>query len=311
MNDARARTVDEVVLGLTASPKQLSPKFFYDALGSKLFEAITYLPEYYPTGCELEILTGSAREIADELGRDVVLVELGSGQSTKVPILLEAMEAVHAYVPVDIDGDTLQEASKRLRAQFPGLDVHPIAADFTRPWDLPPFTDGHTVVFYPGSTIGNLDPEHAEVFLRGVAGRLRPGARLLLGVDLEKDPDVLEAAYDDAAGVTAAFNRNMLAHLNRLVGSDFDPRRFAHRAFWNAEAHRIEMHLVSEGEQVVHVGGKAIAFADGETIHTESSYKYTRERMVNLAASAGFSTTHWWTDSRQYFGVALMERTTG
>jgi dimethylhistidine N-methyltransferase len=246
MTDAAHPMMAEVLAGLTASPKALNPKFFYDALGSKLFEAITYTPEYYPTDCEVEILHTRAHEIADALGPDVTLVELGSGQSTKVPILLDALRAVHAYVPVDIDAGTLDEAARRLRTAFPDLTVIPVAADFTQPWDLPPLPhDGAPVVFYPGSTIGNLDPSAAQAFLTALGAQLPPRARLLIGVDLEKDPAVLEAAYDDAPGVTAAFNRNMLAHLNRALGADFDPRQFDHRAFYDADAHRIEMHLVS------------------------------------------------------------------
>lgn len=306
MNDVRDRMLGEVLAGLSALPKTLPPKFFYDLLGSKLFEAITYMPEYYPTDCELEILRGYAHEMAEALGPQVVLVELGSGQSTKVPILLEALEDVHAYVPVDIDAGTLAEAAERLRKQFPGLDVVPVAADFTHPWALPAMPDGrHTVVFYPGSTIGNLDPQHAQAFLEGVGARLAPGARLLIGFDLEKDPAVLEAAYDDAAGVTAAFNRNMLAHLNRVLGTDFDPRQFGHRAFFHSALHRIEMHLVSEVDQTVMVGTTPVHFEQGESVHTESSYKYTRARFRELAEAAGYEEQRWWTDARGWFGVAL------
>jgi dimethylhistidine N-methyltransferase len=214
---------------------------------------------------------------------------------------------VRAYVPVDIDADTLRMAAARLRRQFRGLEVVPVAADFTQPWELPPMpADSHTVVFYPGSTIGNLDPADAEVFLTGLGRWLKREDGLLIGYDLEKDRAVLERAYDDPSGVTAAFNKNMLVHLNTLVGADFEPRRFEHVAFWNAERHRIEMHLRSVGDQVVHVDGRAFRFEDGDTIHTESSYKYTRERFNALARRAGFAEHTFWTDAKGWFAVALL-----
>lgn len=310
MSESVARMRDEVARGLAAPHKTLSPKFFYDALGSKLFEAITYTDAYYPTRCEMQILTAHGADIARAIGPAVALVELGSGQSTKVPLLLSHLPDVRAYVPVDIDAATLTEAARRLRRQFPGLTVVPVAADLSGPWALPDLPEhARTVVFYPGSTLGNLDPAHATAFLDDLGRRLAPGDGLVLGIDLEKDPAVLEAAYDDPAGVTAAFNRNMLVHLNRVVGTDFAPRRFAHEAFWNADAHRIEMHLRSLGPQVVHLGPHAFAFDDGETLHTERSYKYTRERVDALTAHAGFARQAWWTDPQGWFGVGAYVRT--
>jgi dimethylhistidine N-methyltransferase len=306
VNDRRDRVRDEVVAGLTDAPKHLPPKLFYDELGSKLFDAITALPEYYLTSCELAILRERAPEIAEAVGPGVLLVELGSGTSSKVPLLLDALLEVRAYVPVDIDGATLGAASERLRKAYPDLEVHPVAADFTAPWTLPELArGGRTVVFYPGSTLGNFTPDEVDRFLRGLAAWLRAGDDLLVGVDLEKDPAVLLAAYDDPIGLTAAFDKNLLARLDRELGADFDLSRFAHEARWNAAEHRIEMHLRSVGAQEVHVDGQLVRFADGETVHTESSTKWTRERLAGVMQAVGFEEHRWWTDDRGWFGVGL------
>lgn len=311
MNDASPDILAEVLEGLGDEPPRLPAKLFYDALGSKLFEAITLTPEYYPTRCELEILAARAETIAAALGPDVWLIEPGAGVSEKVPLLLERMTDVRGYVPVDIDGDTLSRAARRLRRAFPGLDVHPVVADFTRPFELPALPGGRRVVFYPGSTIGNLVPDEALGFLRGLTRWLHDGDGLLVGFDLEKDGAVLERAYDDAAGVTAAFNRNMLAHVRRRTGADVDPRAFDHVAFWNPEEHRVEMHLRSNRDQAIEVGDARFPFPAGRTIHTENSYKYSRERFVALAAGAGFSEEAFWTDDRGWFGVALFRWASG
>lgn len=298
--------VREVLAGLTADVPHVSPKYFYDALGSTLFDAITQTDAYYPTDCEREILAGSAAEIAAELGPGIALVELGAGVCAKVPYLLDVLQDVALYAPVDIDGATIGKAAVRLRGRYPGLEVTPVVADFTHPWSLPELPhDVPVVVFYPGSTIGNFDPGHAEAFLTSLGAKLDPGDRLLLGVDLEKDVGVLEAAYDDPAGVTAAFNRNLLAHLNRLVGADFDPRAWAHVARYDADAHRIEMYLEAQGDQVVTVGDQTLRFVDGSRLHTENSYKFTRSRLAEMAVRAGWTEDRWWTDSRGWFGMGL------
>ena len=306
MSDAELATV---LSGLTAARPWVSPKWFYDALGSKLFEAITLLPEYYPTRCELEILSARAPEIARVLGPGVVLVELGSGVSAKVPLLLEAMEDVAAYVPVEFDGDTLALAARRLGRAFPGLKVEPIAADFTQVEALPAFPTGErTVVFYPGSTIGNLTPDDAQAFLSALARRLAVGDGLLLGFDLDKDSRVLEAAYTDPVGVTAAFNKNLLGHLNRRFGADFDPTAWTHEARYLPDPGRIEMHLRAASPQRVTLGGAELRFAEGTSIHTESSFKHDRAGMAALAASAGFVERACWTNAAGWFAVAWYER---
>ncbi|GGF72129.1 dimethylhistidine N-methyltransferase [Azorhizobium oxalatiphilum] len=297
----------DLAAGLSSRPKRLAPKYFYDAAGSALFEDITALPEYYPTRTEMQILRERAGEIGALVPQDAVLVEFGSGSSAKVRLLLEEMPQLAAYVPVDISGDFLEEAAQALRAEVPGLPVLPVAADFTQAFDLPQdVRDLPRIGFFPGSTIGNFDPDAARDFLGNALHTLGPGSRLIVGVDLVKDPRLLNAAYNDAAGVTARFNLNLLTRANRELGTDFDPDAFAHRAFFNAPSSRIEMHLVSRSPQAIHLGGRTFPFAAGESLHTESSYKYTPASFAALARSAGWTPEALWTDRDRLFSVHVL-----
>jgi dimethylhistidine N-methyltransferase len=298
---------DEVRAGLDATPKRLSPKFFYDERGSELFEAITELPEYYPTRTEIGILEDNLEEIATLLGRGALLLEYGSGSSRKIRLLLEALQPA-AYMPVDISRDHLLDAAERLAADFPGLEVHAVCADFTAPLVLPWRPPGaHVVAFFPGSSIGNFERPAAARFLAGVHETLGAGGRLLIGVDRRKEASRVEPAYDDAAGVTADFNRNALVHLARELGGDVDPDGFAHRAFYDREAGRIEMHLVARRDQELRLGDGRYALAEGESIHTENSYKYAPEEFTALADGAGFDVLRHWTDREALFSVFVLE----
>ena len=288
---------------LAARPRSISPKYFYDAEGSRLFDRICELPEYYPTRTEIGILERSVAEMAALAGPQAEIVEFGAGSLRKVRLLLQAFEAPARYVPIDISGEHLRDAAAILRREFPGLDVQPVVADYTQPVDLPAATGrGHRIGFFPGSTIGNFTPEEALHFLEGAARMLRGGA-LVLGADLVKDPHVLHAAYNDAQGVTAAFNLNLLARANRELGANFQPARFAHYAFYNAPLQRIEMHLVSRERQVVTVGGERFTFEEGEALHTENSCKFTVDGLRALAVRAGFRPGPVWTDPARLFSV--------
>ncbi|HEX2255213.1 MAG TPA: L-histidine N(alpha)-methyltransferase [Afifellaceae bacterium] len=300
-----ARTVLE---GLRQVPKALPPKLLYDARGSELFDRICELEEYYPTRTELGILRERAAEIGRLAGPGAVLVEFGSGSSLKVRIVLDELPRPAAYIPVDISGDHLEAAAEALRAEYPDLPIVPLAADFTKPLRLPAVAgDGRRLGFFPGSTIGNFEPPEAEAFLAQARRLLGPGAALLIGVDLKKDEAILNAAYDDADGVTAAFNLNLLARINREAGGDFEPDGFAHRAFYNAGRGRVEMHLASLRDQIVQIAGERIAFSAGETIHTESSYKYAPEELAALFARAGWRALRRWTDAGALFSVWFLE----
>lgn len=307
--DASHSFLDDTLAGLTARPKWASPKYFYDLRGSQLFDRICLQPEYYPTRTEEAILQAAAPDIAAIAGRDATLIELGSGASRKVRLLLEAMQPSH-YLGIDISKEFLLASTRRLAADYPWLDVHAACADFSKRMTLPAaLADGRPVAFFPGSSIGNFDPAAAEAFLLGLHALLPPGSGLLVGVDLIKEKAALEAAYNDAAGVTAAFNLNLLERIRRELGADLDPARFSHRAFFNEDASRIEMHLVSALPQVVVLGGERIPFQAGETIHTENSYKYSVEGFQALAARAGFGARALWTDADDYFSVHYLERT--
>jgi dimethylhistidine N-methyltransferase len=287
----------DVLAGLTAKPKRLSPKYFYDAAGSALFERITELPEYYPTRCELAILRDNAPAIASLFPPNCALIEFGSGSSKKARILLGAAATVEAYVPVDISGDFLQQDAALLRRDFPRLGVHPVVADFTQPFAMPVSIAAlPRVGFFPGSTIGNFEPHEAVKFLRHAGAMLGAGAVLIIGVDLVKDTSILCPAYNDAAGVTAKFNLNLLARINRELGADFDLGTFEHHACYNRDQNRIEMYLASTKRQKVRVGGRAIGFRAGETIHTENSYKYTVDSFQSLAQGSGWSPLEVWAD---------------
>jgi L-histidine Nalpha-methyltransferase len=311
---------DEVARGLSASPPSLPPKLFYDDLGARLFEDITELPEYYPTRTEVGILKAHLPEMARMAGPGVQVVEFGSGSGEKTELLLRALDRPAAYIPVDIAREQLTGLAASLGRSFPGLRDVPLAADYTRPFRLPaaegsPGDEGPSrpLLFFPGSTIGNFEPPAARDFLRRAGESLGPGAALLIGVDLKKPPEVLEPAYNDAQGVTAAFNRNALVHVNRVLGTDFRPQAFRHRAVWNDEASRVEMHLVASEAQVVTLPGNAaprlrLVLDEGDHIVTEHSYKYTLERFEALTDDAGWTTRATWTDPRTWFAVRFLER---
>jgi L-histidine N-alpha-methyltransferase len=298
----------EVLRGLLANPKSLPPKLFYDEAGAALFERITTLPEYYLTRAELEILQARASEIARLAGPACTLVEYGSGAGRKVRLLLDAMECPAAYVPIDISAEQLAAVASEIAAAYPSVAVHPLAADYTRPIALPAIGGAERrLAFFPGSTIGNLTPTEAIGFLSRVRRTVGPGGALVLGVDRVKSTSALHAAYNDADGVTAAFNCNVLARINRELGADFRLAHFAHRAFFNEAESRVEMHLVSLVAQTVAVAGARIRFEAGETIWTESSYKYDRARLEALVSASGFTVTRLWTDAAARFWVAFLE----
>lgn len=298
---------DAVLRGLAHSPKSLPCKYFYDARGSHLFERICELDEYYPTRTETAILRSGMADIVARLPARAVLVEFGSGASVKVRMLLDQMREPVAYVPVDISEEHLLAAAQSLSRDYPDVQVFPVAADFTHPFrwpvDLP---EGPRVGFFPGSTIGNFSPHEAEGILYEYARRLGPVSWLLIGVDLRKREETLLAAYNDAAGVTAEFNLNLLTRINRELGGTFDLDRFEHQAIWNHEAGRIEMHLVSRASQTVRVDGQVVAFRAGETIHTENSYKFTVDGFHTIAAGAGYRPLAVWTDPDKLFSVHLL-----
>lgn len=302
VDDAFARSV---LTGLAAEPRRLESKYLYDARGAELFDAICELDEYYPTRTETALLREHAPGIGYVAGPGAALVELGSGASTKSRLVLDAMERPRAYVPVDISAPYLEAATARLREDYPGLAVHPVVADFTRPFALPAAVDdAPKLLFFPGSTIGNFEPEEAQAFL--VAMRAVRPSSFLVGVDLVKPVARLIPAYDDAKGVTAAFDRNLLVRINRELGADFEPDAFAHEARFDPELSRIEMHLVSRRDQEVRVLGHRFRFPRGTSIHTENSYKYRPDTFRALATRAGWSVERWWTDEEELFGLALL-----
>jgi dimethylhistidine N-methyltransferase len=293
----------DVLSGLAQPHKRLAPKYFYDAEGSRLFDAICELPEYYPTRTEIAVLRRHGAAMAARLGRDALLVELGSGSSLKIRVLLEALQPA-VYMPVDISKDHLLNSAQALAASFPDLQVHAVCADYSVPFSLPVDDHDHPrVAFFPGSSVGNFEPADAERFLRRVGDLLEAGGRLLVGVDLIKDRRLLEAAYNDADGVTAAFNLNLLARINRELQGNFDLGRFRHMASFNPDSSRIEMRLLSTRDQRVRVAGQTFAFREGESIHTESSYKYSIEGFHDLARRAGFEPEQVWTDPAPLFSV--------
>jgi L-histidine Nalpha-methyltransferase len=304
----------DVRIGLTASPKWLPPRWFYDALGSSLFDSICFLPEYYVTRAETEVLTRHQGEMTEAFGPNIRLVELGSGAARKTRILLDALTDQQPdleYVPVDVDASMLERSGRELLHDYPRLRVRALCADFSRLSvalaSLPPHR-GRTVVLFLGSTIGNLDPEAAVAMLSDLRSALAPADALFLGADLRKSKSVLEPAYDDSLGVTAAFNLNLLGRINRELGGHFPLGSFRHRAFYDERLGRIEMHLVSTREQSVRIDGLdlAISFTEGETIHTESSYKHDDATLAALAAGSGFTIESRWTDARGWFTDALL-----
>jgi L-histidine Nalpha-methyltransferase len=309
--DARtdSRSVrEEVLRGLHAEPKTLPPKLFYDAVGADLFEQICDLPEYYLTRAELEILRARSGEIAKLAGPHVALLEYGSGAGVKIRLLLDALESPAAYVPIDISREQLDRVSRELAAEYPNVAVRPLNADYTRPHTVPDLpVRSRRVAFFPGSTIGNFHPMEAAAFLGRVRRVVGKDGALVLGVDRRKSAAVLNAAYDDSAGVTAAFNKNILTRINHDAGGHFDLNTFEHRAFFNPRASRVEMHLVSKVDQMVKVAGEVIDFAKGESIWTESSYKYDRARLEELIETAGFRLRKLWTNKKRQFWVAYLE----
>ncbi|MFL2547257.1 MAG: L-histidine N(alpha)-methyltransferase [Candidatus Rariloculaceae bacterium] len=297
--------VDDVIAGLSAKQKSISPRYFYDQAGSELFDRIRDLPEYYLTRTEQRIMEENLPEIAELIGARASVIEFGSGSSAKIRALLDHLQDPAAYVPVDVSGDYLLEMADELASDYPGLTVRPVAADFTRPFDLPKFdsTPEKNVVFCPGSTIGNLEGDEALKLLGVMRAAAKPGGALLIGVDLVKDTEIILAAYNDSQGLTAEFNLNVLGHLNGLLGANFELEHFRHEAVYDASECRIEMRLVSTRRQTVTLAGTQIEFDADEFIITEYSHKYSREAFSTMAVDAGFSPSRIWTDPDELFSV--------
>jgi dimethylhistidine N-methyltransferase len=297
--------VADVIAGLSSNPRTLPCKYFYDERGAALFQKICEVLEYYVTRTETDILDRNRAEIASHLGPNIELIGLGTGAGTKTRILIEALVKPAVYIPVDISEKQLRKSTALFHKIFPNLEIRPVCADYLQPVTLPsPRHKGaRNVVYFPGSTIGNFEPGEATEFLRRIANVCGQGGGLLIGVDLRKDPRVIEAAYNDSAGVTAQFNLNLLARINREVGADFDLNHWRHRAVYNSSAGRIEMHLVSEIDQLVHIAEREFHFRSGEKIITEFSYKYAPEDFAALAREAGFEFVRMWTDNARLFGV--------
>lgn len=300
--------LDEALAGLRSDPKTLPSKYFYDARGSELFDAICNLEEYYLTRTELAIMQDHVVEMADRLGPGCLIVEYGSGSSLKTRILLARMKAPAGYVPIDISREHLLASAADLQREFPAIEIFPICADYTDVIELPSANRSvrRIAVYFPGSTIGNFSPSDAGQFLRRMAAVSGRGGALLIGVDLDKDPDVLVAAYNDAEGITAAFNRNLLRRMNRELGANFKLSAFEHDAVFNEPKGRIEMYLVSTADQKVTIGDETIQFRRGERICTEYSQKYTLEEFASIAESAGFRVEQVWTDSEKFFSVQYL-----
>jgi len=296
---------EEVLAGLSQSSRQLPYKFFYDELGAQLFQQICDLPEYYVTRTEIEILRLHGADIAKALGPQIELIGLGTGAGTKTRILLEELHDPAVYVPIDISKEQLEKSSARFREMFPTLQVLPVWVDYLEPFELPlpRRLSSRSVIYFPGSTIGNFEPETASEFLARLVDLAGDGGGLLIGVDLQKDRDVLERAYNDAAGVTAQFNKNLLVRANRELGADFDLNRWQHHAIYNSTEGRIEIYLISDNEQTVRIGDREFHFRAGEEILTEYSYKHTIAGFIELARQAGFHFEQVWTDDARWFGV--------
>jgi dimethylhistidine N-methyltransferase len=301
---------DEVLRGLRSPQKELPCKLLYDEIGSQLFEQICALDEYYPTRAELRIMRASAAQMAARIGPECVLIEYGSGSSTKTPLLLDRLERPVAYVPIDISREVLQESAEAIATRYPQLEVLPICADYTRSFHLPATRSApaRRVAYYPGSTLGNFVPEDARRFLATIGQVCGPGGGLLIGTDQKKDPLMLHRAYNDALGITADFNLNILRRLNRELGANFVLDRFRHYAFYNPVFARVEMHLVSLIEHDVRVADVDIHFARGESIWTEASYKYNQDEFAELVAGAGWRVQEMWTDDRSLFSVEYLVR---
>jgi dimethylhistidine N-methyltransferase len=302
---ATSDLLSDVIAGLSSDPRALPCKYFYDEQGAALFKKICELPEYYVTRTEIDILDRNRAEIASQLGLNIELIGLGTGAGTKTRILVEALKQPAVYIPVDISEKQLRKSAALFRKIFPKLEVLPVCADYLQPVVLPSprHKPARNVVYFPGSTIGNFEPDEALEFLRRIAKVSGRGGGLLIGVDLQKDQTVIEAAYNDSAGVTAQFNLNLLSHINRETGADFDLSQWQHRAIYNSEAGRIEMYLISATDQTVHIDDREFRFLAGERILTEHSYKHTPEGFIALARQAGFDFVKLWTDDARLFGV--------
>jgi dimethylhistidine N-methyltransferase len=308
--DTSAAFRQAVVLGLNEPARSLPAKYFYDERGSQLFDQICDLTEYYPTRSETQIMKRFAASMANQIGSDVRLIEYGSGSSLKTRFLLDHLVDPTSYVPVDISAEHLIRTAENLARDYPLVDVCPVVADFTRPFELPrtAFGTAGQCIYFPGSTIGNFGPDEATSLLASMARTVDDDGGLLIGFDLQKDISVLEAAYNDRQGVTAEFNRNLLRRINLELGADFDRDQFEHLAFYNRSAHRIEMHLVSRREQLVTIDDELFFIGWGETICTEYSYKYTVESFGAMASSVGWSTDQVWSDPNEYFAVMYLTR---
>jgi L-histidine N-alpha-methyltransferase len=300
---------NDVLEGLKKEPKELSPVWFYDELGSFLFDNICELPEYYITRTELQIMHGHALEMAQHIGPEAAVIEFGSGTSLKTRLLLDRLENPLAYVPVDISREHLFTAAGALAKDYPNLHIVPVCADFTQNFELPQFirSASRRVAYFPGSTLGNFDRTQARALLARMHDIVGKDGAVLIGIDLHKDPSILERAYDDSAGVTAEFNINALRHVNRELGADFDLDAFDHMAVWVEDESRIEMHLVSKKEQVVHLGNEKVRIERGEHLRTEYCHKYTLESFSELAATAGLAVKRVWMDPNKQFSVQLLE----
>ena len=300
--------LNDVVNGLSSSKKQLSPKYFYDEAGAEIFERICTTPEYYPTRTETIILKNSAAEIAQAIGPNAALIEYGSGALEKVKIILNALENPLALAPIDISEEQLDIAAKNIQNEFPHLNVLPLPGDFTKPVKLPEelFEARKQVAFFPGSTIGNFEKPDAVNFLKSVKTTIGDDGLMLIGVDLQKNRDTLLKAYNDAAGVTSEFNKNILTRINRELAGNFNLNEFEHVAKYNEEHHRVEMHLKSLADQTVYISGEVFHFALNETIHTENCYKYTQTSFSSLVNEAEFFPINTWTDPGELFSVVLL-----
>ncbi len=297
---------EAVARGFSLDLKQIPPRYFYDQAGSRLFDGICTQPEYYVPDAEREILQRRAAEISSLVGQGAVVIEPGAGNGAKIRILLDTLRP-RAYVPMDISGDYLRESAGRLAGEYPWLEIHACCTDFTQGLGLPRgIPQGRRLVFFPGSSLGNFDPDEAADFLNQVAGLVGDGGFVLIGVDIKKDAEILDAAYNDRLGLTAAFNLNLLERINRELGANIDVSQFRHHAFYNADLGRIEMHLISRCAQVVQVDGHRYHFSEGEAIHTESSYKYAPAEFQALARRSGLAPVRYWLDSRGLFSVHLL-----
>jgi len=293
---------EDVLVGLGKKQKTLPSKYFYDERGSQLFEEICMLEEYYPTRTELSIMENNIDEITAAIGKETLLIEFGSGSSYKTRVILEHASSLSGYVPVDISGEFLFTEAEKLRSEFPGLTITPVEADYTESFNIEMAEERKRVVYFPGSTVGNFTPENARKFLSRTADMLQAGDGLLIGVDAKKSPEILERAYDDIKGITAAFNKNLLFRLNRELDATFDPGQFRHKAVYNRQEGRVEMHLVSLCDQEMTIRDVKIPFKEGETIHTENSYKYHADEFAELL-SGRYKLEKQWTDAREWFNI--------